>query len=253
MQTTFNKKLKAKLSNKQPVASFVAASKVIEPTAINRQGYAAHEFQDWFKFITILNTSKLEDQAYRTENQLINELRQLINTLAKQDPYFVAQCIVWSRCIGEGMRSINHLAAVFLAPYISGKDWGKRFYSQWDKKTQKGGCIFRTDDMSEIMAAYKFFNTKALPNAMKKGFATTIEGLDLYNFGKYTKQIRDVANMVHPSPEKSIAKIQVNNHGHVRALDIIMQGKNIPAHTWETAQSDFNPSYQTDKIKSIMI
>jgi hypothetical protein len=49
--------------------------------------------------------------------------------------------------------------------------------------------------MSEIMACYKYFNQKALPNAMKKGFAGVIEGLDLYNFGKYTKQIRNVANM----------------------------------------------------------
>lgn len=233
----FNTKLKTKLSAVTPKTNLVAASKIKKPTATNRQGYAAHEFQDWFKLISILNTSKLEDQAYRTENQLIRELKQLIHILGKQDPYFVAQCIVWSRCCGEGMRSVNHLAAVFLAPYISGQEWAKRFYSKWDKKKQTGGCIFRTDDMSEIMAAYKFFNSKALPNSMKKGFAETIENLDLYNFGKYTRQIRDVANMVHPDPRMTpILRGNEKLNGH--ALNVIMHGHNIPAHTWENAQSE---------------
>lgn len=241
MSGKFNKELKAKLSTKTAKPLFVAASKIQTPKAVNRQGYDAHEFNDWFKLISILNTSKLEDQAYRSENQLINELKQLIYKLAKQDPYFVAQCIVWSRCVGEGMRSINHLAAIFLAPYISGHDWAKRFFSKWDKKNQRGGCIFRTDDMSEIMAAYKFFNDKALPNAMKKGFAHTIENLDLYNFGKYTKQIRDVANMVHPNGDNTpLVNVSLKQKDDTtdHALNIIMNGFNIPAHTWENAQSD---------------
>lgn len=237
----FNTKLKTKLSNKSASTGFIATSAIPKPTAVNREKHSAYEFQDWFKLISILNTSKLQDQAYRTENQTVNELRQLINKLGKQDPYFTAQCIIYSRCLGEGMRSINHLASVFLAPFISGTPWGQRFYSKWDKKKQIGGCIFRTDDMSEIMAAYKFFNKKSLPNSMKKGFATTIENSSLYEFGKYTKQIRDVANMVHPNPELT-PDVKLYVGGPVtrkeRALDYIMRGNNIPAYTWENAQSE---------------
>lgn len=240
----FNKQLKEGLLKQKVQPNLVAANSIQKPDTVNRQGHAANSLNAWVRLISMLNTLKLENQYYRSENQTVRELKDLITILAKENPYMVAQCIVYSRCIGEGMRSINHLAATLLAPYISGQEWGKRFYSKWDKKRQKGGCIFRTDDMSEIMACYKMLNNKSLPNAMKKGFASVIENSTLYEFGKYTKQIRDVANMVHPhgdlTPEIEVREsikgmTRVTNQ---KVLNYIMQGYNIPAETWERAQSE---------------
>ena len=111
----------------------------------------------------------------------MRELRDLIERIGSKDPYFVAQAIVYSRCLGEGMRSINHLAAALVSPFIAGNDYAKRFYGAFDKKNKRGGCIYRPDDMSEIKDAYNALNpVSTLANAMKKGFASVIEGLDTY-------------------------------------------------------------------------
>jgi hypothetical protein len=163
------------------------------------------------------------------------ELRDLIEKLALKDPYFVAQCIVYSRCKGEGMRSINHLAAALLAPFIAGQEYAKRFYGKWDKKNDRGGCIYRPDDMSEIKDVYSTLNSGTLSNAMKKGFASYINSMDAYQLTKYKKTVIDISNLVHP---KSSVTVKDENGNDVNVLNAIMKGINIVADTWETAQSE---------------
>ena len=169
----------------------------------NRCGYGAYSLDDELRLISMLNTLKLEPQFYRSENETMKELRDLIERIGLKDPYFVAQAIVYSRCKGEGMRSINHLAAALLAPFISGQEYAKRFYGLWNKKEDKGGCIYRPDDMTEIKDVYNALNSGTLSNSMKKGFASVIENLDTYLLAKYKKSIIDIANLVHPNPSKS--------------------------------------------------
>jgi hypothetical protein len=167
----------------------------------------------------------------------MKELKSLVDVCGKEDPYFVAQCIVYSRCIGEGMRSINHLAAVYLAPYMSGKDWSKRFFSGWDKKAQKGGTVFRPDDMSEMVSCFTAINGKSITNSMKKGFASTLEKLDTYSLLKYKSSILDLFNLVHPKQENSKATVEFEGKV-VPTFEAIVKGYNVSADTWEVAQSD---------------
>jgi hypothetical protein len=166
----------------------------------------------------------------------MRELRDLIEKIALKDPYFVAQCIVYSRCVAEGMRSINHLAAALLAPFISGQDWAKRFYGLWNKKEQKGGCIFRPDDMIEILSIFSSLNKVKLTNSMKKGFASAIEKMDTYTLFKYKKSIIDVSNLVRPSSKLSKSTIEVDKKTY-KAIDALMKGLQVSADTWEVAQS----------------
>ena len=201
---------------------------------VNRCGAPAYSIADELRLIGMLNTLKLEPQFYRSENQTMIELRDLIERIALKDPYFVAQCIVYSRCKGEGMRSINHLAAALLAPFIAGQEYAKRFYGAWDKKNDRGGCIYRPDDMSEIKDVYAALNNSALSNAMKKGFASYIGKMDSYLMTKYKKTVIDIANLVHPT---STATIEIDGK-QVNVLNAIMNGINIVADTWETAQSE---------------
>ena len=165
-----NGQLKSSLGAMAPKERVVAANYIPKENTTNRQGYKAYSLDDELRLLSMLNTLKLEPQFYRSENQTMRELRDLIERIALKDPYFVAQAIVYSRCVGEGMRSINHLAAALLAPFISGKEYAKRFYGLWDKKNQRGGCIFRVDDMSEIKDVYSALNKSTLSNSMKKGF-----------------------------------------------------------------------------------
>jgi polyhydroxyalkanoate synthesis regulator phasin len=137
----------------------------------------------------------------------------------------------------DGMRSINHLAAALVAPFITGKEYAKRFYSLYNKKTQEGGCIFRPDDMSEIKDVYNVLNKATLSNAMKKGFASAIESLDTYQLAKYKKSIIDMSNLVHPNSTRSTATVTVDNK-EMKTLDALMQGITVSADTWEVANSE---------------
>lgn len=232
-----NANLRKTLADKQPQTKLVAAKAVPKPNTVNRSGHAAYAIDKWLRLVTMLNTLKLENQFYRSENETMKELKTVLTACAKEDPYLTAQAIVYSRCVGEGMRSINHLAASYLAPHITGQEWSKRFYSLWDKKAKKGGTIFRPDDMAEILAAFSSMNKVKATNAMKKGFADAIERLDAYSILKYKPALIDVINLVHPDPKRSKAFVNFNDE-KVTAIDAVIRGYAVSADTWEAAQSD---------------
>lgn len=229
------KQLKNNLGWMVPKEVVTEIQNIPEEDGVNVCGFTTYSLDDELHLLSMLNVLKIENQFYRSEDDQLVELRDLIEKLAVADPYFVAQCIVYSRCKGEGMRSINHLAAALLAPFISGQEYAKRFYGAWDKKNQKGGCIFRPDDMSNIKDAYAALNKSTLSNAMKKGFASYIENMDAYLMTKYKKTVIDIANLVHP---KSNVTIKDENGKEVNVLSALMNGINIVADTWETAQSE---------------
>lgn len=231
-----NGQLKSALGAIAPKARVEEVLNLPEEDTVNKQGYKAYGLPEELRLITMLNTLKIQPQFYRSENDQMRDLRDLIERIGIRDPKFVAQCIVYSRCMGEGMRSINHLAAALVAPFVSGQEWAKRFYGLFDKTNQRGGCIFRVDDMSEIKDAYSALNTGTLSNAMKKGFAKVIESLDTYQMCKYKKTVIDIANLVHPKYSKAV--IQTESGESMRTLDALMQGINVSADTWEVAQSE---------------
>ena len=232
-----NQKLRDELATITPNPKAVEAMKIPKPTVTNRQGHAAYAVDSWLRLLTMLNTLKLESQFYRSENETMKELKTLVDKCAKEDPYLVAQCIVYSRCVGEGMRSVNHLAASYLAPHCAGLDWARRFYSMWNKKTQSGGTVFRPDDMAEIIACFSAMNKVKATNSMKKGFAAALEKMDAYSILKYKKALIDVINLVHPNPNNSSAMVEYNGE-KVYAIDAVIKGLPVSADTWEVAQSD---------------
>ena len=232
-----NTQLKNALGAMASKETVKAVAAIPKENAKNRQGCAAYSLSDELRLISMLNTIKLEPQFYRSENQTMRELRDLIERIGLKDPYFVAQAIVYSRCLGEGMRSVNHLAAALLAPFISGKEYAKRFYGLWDKKEKKGGCIYRVDDMSEIKDVYAALNKSTLSNSMKKGFAAVLEALDTYQLAKYKDTVIDMANLTHPKSALSKAEIIVDGK-KMKVIDALMKGVTVSADTWEVANSE---------------
>ena len=252
-----NAQLKSALGAMAPKERVQEVLSIPKEDTVNRQGFAAYSLPDELRLISMLNTLKLEPQYYRSENQTMKELRDLIERIGSKDPYFVAQAIVYSRCMGEGMRSINHLGAALLAPFASGTEWAKRFYGRFDRKKQQGGCIYRTDDMSEIKDVFAALNSTTLSAAMKTGFRSVLESLDAYQLAKYAKTTRDIANLVHPNPEKSKATVILEGEDvvdyntakgiltkvpilpkEVKVLDAILAGITVSADTWEVANSE---------------
>ncbi len=195
---------------------------------LNLEGFQSYSMTEEEKLVSMLNTLTLAPQFYKTPSHQVNDLLLTIRKLCESDPKFVAQAIVWSRCIGGGMRTVNQLAAAMIAPYISGTDYAKYFYSKFNKKSQIGGCIFRADDMINIHKAYKAIYGKSLSNAMKKGFASAIEHLDEYQVAKYKKHLIDIVNMVHPQSKDVINRL--------------MHGEQLNNKTWENKISQAGKS-----------
>lgn len=242
-----NESLRKALGMLMPKEPLVEANAVPSYDATNKCGAPAYSLSDELQLVTMLNVLTLSPQYYRTEGETIKELSDLIKRIAEKDAYFVAQAICWSRNQGEGMRSINHLAAALLAPYLVGKDWAKRFYGPYDRKTKSGGCIFRPDDMVEIKDAFVAIANHPLTNPMRKGFASVIESLGNYQLTKYRQSIIDISNLVHPKSVNSKAEIDIEpevaeknkfSTTHVKTIDAIMRGIVVSADTWEVAQSD---------------
>lgn len=232
-----NSQLKTALGAMAPKERVAESVSIPKEDTVNRQGHAAYSLSDELKLVSMLNTLKLEPQFYRSENDQMRDIRDTVEKVGLNDPYFLAQAIVWSRCMGEGMRTVNHLAAALASPFLSGKEYAKRFYGLFDKKNKKGGCIFRPDDMSEIKDVYAALNNGKLSNAMKKGFASALEKLDSYQLAKYHKTSIDIANLVHPNSSLSSATVEINGE-KMKTLDALMKGYTVSADTWETAQSE---------------
>ena len=233
-----NQQLKSALGAIASKETVTEIQSIPKEDTVNRQGFAAYSLSDELRLLTMLNTLKLKPQYYRTEDETMKELRDLIERIGSKDPYFVCQAIIYSRCIGEGMRSINHLAAALVAPFIKGQEWAQRFYRLYDKKSKKGGCIFRPDDMSEIKDVWFALNQGGLPASIRKGFAYNLENYDVYSLAKYKKSNVDIANLVHPNPNNSKATLTDDSGTVAKVLDLLMQDYSVTADTWEVAQSE---------------
>jgi len=232
-----NEQLKTALGAMAPKERVAEVMNLRKEDSKNRQGLPAYSLTDELRLLSMLNTLKIQNQYYRDEDTMLRELRDLVERIGMKNPYFVAQAIVWSRCMGEGMRNTNQLAAALAAPFVAGRPWSKAFYSLWDKKMKQGGVVYRPDDMQAIKDSYAALNKSPLSNAMKKGFASALVKLDNYSLAKYRDTVIDISNLVHPKSSLSKATIRVNGE-EMKTIDAIMRGITISADTWEVAQSD---------------
>lgn len=256
-----NSKLKDSIGEMKPKENLVAKKAIPTPNATNLQGHDAYSIDNpFFKLLSLLNTSKLDTQYYRSKGETLNYLANLIKECAEKDLYLTCQCIVWSRALGEGMRTISHAAAVLIAPYLSGVEYAKRFYGPWNKEHKRGGVIYRPDDMAEILTGFFTLNSKTeqvfengklistretgtkLTNPMKKGFREALESFNTYQLLKYKSNLIDVINLVRPSSAKSNATVKVDisddDYQVEKTLDAIMKGLPVKAGTWEVNQAE---------------
>lgn len=175
------------------------------------------------ELIGLLSTG-LANSFYESENERVKRLSELIKTLAQKDPLFVAKALIYAR-IAFGQRSVTHVGAVELLPYLSGKDFAKRFFSKRDRKENRGGIIYRLDDMAEILAYYQAKNgvDAPIPNSIKKGFKSVIENSDLYTLAKYQMKSRnisliDIVNLVHPKETSINGTVEISFEEYGKAI-----------------------------------
>jgi hypothetical protein len=87
------------------------------PNTVNFEGGRAFTQTAKLELVSVLLTTFLEDEFYRTEKQTTEKIRELITKVG--DPRFVAKAALYARNT-YGMRSVSHLVAGELAKSVKG-------------------------------------------------------------------------------------------------------------------------------------
>ena len=186
------------------MAKFNEKKMAKQPTERNFMCEMAFKMEDKEELISTVMTTFLQGEYYEKEATKIARIQEL---LKKVDPLFAAKLAIYARNEGN-LRSVTHFVAAEIAKYVSGTDWGKRFYNR---------IVVRPDDMSEIVSAYAHINGMSqkdiskIPNAMKGGFKTALERLDAYQLDKYKMKNRsvsmiDLIRLFHPKGNQKNAE-----------------------------------------------
>ena len=176
----------------------------VKPTEVNYMRELAFKMADKELLVSTVMTTFLQNSYYEREDEIVKRITDLVD---KVDPLFSAKLAIYARNEGN-LRSVSHLVSALLAKYVSGTDWGKRFYNR---------IVVRPDDISEIVSAYAILNgmglhdLKKIPNSIKKGFKEALERLDAYQIDKYKMQNRDVSlidlvRLFHPKGNEKNAE-----------------------------------------------
>ncbi len=199
-------------------------SKKVKEKVENLAGGQAYKQSDEMAFVSLLLTSFVKDQFYKSANDTLEDLKNHVKKIKNKE--FLAKSAIFARD-EFGMRSITHALAGELSSEISGKEWSKNFYTK---------VVSRVDDMSEILSYYiqNKTNSKSpkFPNSLKKGFAKAFDKFDAYQLSKYrgeNKEVKliDIVNIVHPVPTKKNAE----------ALSKLVVGELKNTQTWESKLS----------------
>jgi len=205
------------------MAKFNATIQKQKTLTTNLAGGKAYQQSNDLELISVLLTSFVSDQFYRSSNDTLDRLKQILN---KVDPKFAAKSAIFARD-KFGMRSITHALAGELTSRLGGQEWSKNFYDK---------VVVRPDDMTEIMSYYlenkTHKNKPKFPNSLKKGFASAFNKFDNYQIAKYkneNKEVKliDVVNLVHPVPTTS----------NKDALSQLVSGTLKSTDTWESKLS----------------
>jgi len=188
------------------------------PDTINLAGGEAFQESAELELVSILLTSMVQDQFYRSGNQTLERLSFLVDTLLMNgQAFFIAQAGIYARR-EFGLRSITHVLAALLARRVRGADWTKDFYNV---------IVRRPDDITEILALV-LKSGENIPNALKDGFARALGRMNAYGLAKYQGKNRDV---------KMVDAINLTHPKHTQALGDMIHGTLKPADTWEAGLS----------------
>lgn len=197
----------------------------------NLAGGEAYQSSLKLELVSLLLTSFLDDQYYRSGNAAADRLRLLVGEISEKT--FVAKAALYARK-ETGMRSVTHLVVGELARQVKGALWTKQFFER---------VVHRPDDVLEILAYYLGQYGRPLPNALKKGLGQALARFDAYQLGKYrrdsaTLKLVDAVNLLHPP--------------HTEALAALVRGELATAVTWETRLTQVGQQANSVEEKALL-
>jgi len=189
----------------------------VTPTVTNHQGGTSFQLRPELELVGILATG-LDNKFYEKESDREKRIFELVEQVAKKDPVLLAKMLVYARSV-MGQRSVTHVAAVAALKVLSGNQVAAKLFTKRVRNKNKGGLIYRIDDMFEILAYYFMRNPAKLdingkripnlPNSIKKGFKSVLENADEYELAKYqgngkSISLVDIVNLVRPKPSEKM-------------------------------------------------
>lgn len=182
----------------------------------NLHGAKAFSLDAKTELATLVASSFVTDQFYRSATDTVQRVRELINLTG---PEYAAKAAIYGRTI-FGMRSISHVIAGELAEHGKGQ---VKIRTVFDKVVQ------RPDDMAEIAAYHRStYGGTRLPNSMVKGFKRAFNKFNGHQLAKYKLASKDfslvdLVNIVKPKPTEQNAE----------ALKLLVEDKLVQTGTWE--------------------
>jgi hypothetical protein len=178
------------------------------PVQTTHQGGVGVKQRPEYELIGLLATG-IDGKFYEKESDREKRIFELATQVAQKDPELFAKMLVYTRAI-IGQRTVTHVGAVAAAKLLSGTPVATKLFTKRSRKENKGGVIYRLDDMLEILAYYYMRNPgKPLPNSIRRGFKSVLESADAYELAKYQgkgKEVSlvDLVNLVRPKPSKDM-------------------------------------------------
>jgi hypothetical protein len=195
------------------------------PDTVNYEGGRAFTQTAKLELVSVLLTTFLQDEFYRTEKQTMARIRELMGKVG--DPRFTAKAALFARNT-YGMRSVSHLVAGETAKQVKDARWTKSFYDR---------VVRRPDDVLEILGYYLAAYGRPVPNSLKKGLGAALARFDEHAIAKYRRdhasfKLVDAVNLVRPKSTAALAKL--------------VSGELAPAQTWETKLTQAGDAESTE-------
>lgn len=196
----------------------------------NRAGGDAYKQSNKLALVSMMLTSFLKDQYYRTKE---DSLSDLITLVKNNDPKFAAKTAIFARD-KFGVRSVSHVVVGEVVNAVKGESWVKHFIER---------VIVRPDDALEIMSYHLSRYGKPIPNSLKKGIAARLSTFNAHLLSKYKKsqselKMVDLVNLVHPKSTP--------------ALKSLVDGTLGASETWETKLTQVGQAAETEDELSTM-
>mgnify|MGYP006935470909 CR=1 FL=1 len=210
----------------------------------NLAGGHAYSTSDRYELVSLLLTSFAKSKFHENADNQLERLTEIANRMiANGDAEYLAKAALYARR-EFGMRSITHALASKIGSAVQA-DWKRKFFEVFP---------YRVDDITEVMAHYfqnyavgKAGKYRAIPSAMKAGFAKAFDKFDAYQLAKYRGEgklvtLVDAVNLLHPKP------VDRNRE----AFEKLVAGTLKNTDTWEAKVSAAgNEAENADEFKDL--
>lgn len=204
----------------------------VKPTVTtNLAGGEAYSQSPKLEFVSILLTSFVQDQYYRSAN---DTTARVVTLLPLVGSAFAAKAALYARNV-FGMRSVSHIVGAEIAHHSVKTDL------RFSKVKFLERLFRRPDDMLEVMAYYQAkFGAKPIPNCLKRAIRNRLATLDDYTLAKYRGEGKDL-NMID--------LVRLTHPKYTTSIEKLVKGELKSTDTWETKMTQAGQVAATQEEK----